>query len=306
MTLVSTAAPNGLQDLVGYRLDGELPGALEATINTGVDSNGNLLPDGAIDPWYTIVSSPDGTGPAAYVTLQNGWPLPSAWIPDGPNSKWISPTADQSYYSSYGQYDYQTTMDLTGYDWTTAMLTGQISVDDPLVDILVDGVSTGITDQGHEFGSFTPYTVGSSFFHPGVNTIDFLVVNLGGPTGLRNEMTLTTAPAPGTTIPPEQSGNGIPGGDFFVDFVIDASTRALPTPLVDLPPAGAQLQQTPYATSGTITAAGDTDDFTITLIAGQKATVEVTAGPGLIPIMTLLDPNGDEVGTADDGYGGWQ
>ena len=29
-------------------------------------------------------------------------------------------------------------------------------------------------------------------------------------------------------------------------------TRALPTPLVDLPPAGAQVQQTPYARSGAI------------------------------------------------------
>ena len=67
------------------------------------------------------------------------------------------------------------------------------------------------------------------------------------------------------------TGNGLEGGDFVVNFVTDADTRALPTPLVDLPPSGAQVQQTPYATSGAITTAGDTDDFTITLNAGQKA-----------------------------------
>ncbi len=57
--------------------------------------------------------------------------------------------------------------------------------------------------------------------------------------------------ASGWPIGPNATGNGIEGGDFIVKFATDADTRALPTPFVDLPPAGAQVQQTPYATSGT-------------------------------------------------------
>ena len=222
LTLFSGDAPNGFQDLPGFRLDGEVPGALQTTSNTGADSNGNLLADGDIDPSYTIVSSPDGTGPATYVTFQNAFPF-GYWMPDGPDSKWISPTAEQSSYDSYGQYDYQTTVDLTGYDAATAVLTGRVSQDDILVDILVNGVSTGISDQSNLFYQFTPYRIGGTFFQPGLNTIDFLVFNSGGgPTGLRNEMTLVAAPISGPTVPPDPSGDGLPGGNFFVDFTIDA------------------------------------------------------------------------------------
>jgi hypothetical protein len=282
--------PNGFRDLLGNAFDGE-PVGFVLRDNTGVDSSGKLLPDGAIDPHYTIVSSPDGTGPAAYVTM-NGGP----WFAGGPTSKWISPAAEQSNFSSNGQYDYQTTVDLTGADLTNAVLTGQVSADEYLVDILVDGVSTGITAP-NQFFSYSTYTIGSSFFHAGVNTLDFLVFNTGGATGLRNEMALT-APTSGSTIPPQQSGNGIPGGNYYVDFITDAPTSALPTPLTPLPPVAAQVAETPMPTSGVIAPAVDTDEFTISLEAGQKATVDVTASPGLIATAAMIDPNGVVVGTA--------
>src|SRR5262249_24613852 len=78
---------------------------------------------------------------------------------------------------------------------STAALTGQEATDDYLTDILVNGVSTGIREQTNVFYSATPYTIGASFFHAGVNRIDFLVFNTGsgpgGPTGFRNEMSVT-------------------------------------------------------------------------------------------------------------------
>ena len=52
-------------------------------------------------------------------------------------------------------------------------------------------------------------------------------------------------------IPPNESGDGDEGGNFFVDFATDAGTQALPTPLVAVNPLGSLIYQTPYDTTGT-------------------------------------------------------
>jgi hypothetical protein len=72
--------------------------------NTGVDSGGNLLPDGAIDPHYTLVASDDPhfQGPNAF-TLSKGFAL--GWMPEGPFSRWIGPAADQTVVEGEGFYD---------------------------------------------------------------------------------------------------------------------------------------------------------------------------------------------------------
>ena len=70
--------------------------------NTGVDSCGNLLPDKSADPHYSV-----GGGPA-YVVINGVFPLDGNWLPDGPSSKWIAPSAT----GAGGQgttFDYRTT-----------------------------------------------------------------------------------------------------------------------------------------------------------------------------------------------------
>jgi hypothetical protein len=281
-----TTNPNGFRDLVGNAFDGEQVGFV-ASDNTGVDSSGNLLPDGAIDPQYTIVSSPDGTGPAAYVTLQNSL---GEWFGDSATSKWISPAADQSGFNSQGLYDYETTVDITGSP-ANAVLTGRIATDDSLVNILVDGASTGIAALGNHQGAFMPYTIGSSFFHAGVNTIDFLVYNDFGPTGLRNEMTLTAATS-GSTIPPNQSGDGIPGGNYNVDFGLTVGTTAFPVPLQPVAPLGSLVYQ--GSTSSIITTPTDVDTFTLDVNANETITVADTSST-LQGEIEVVDPNSNTI-----------
>ncbi len=83
-------------------------------------------------------------------------------------------------------------------------------------------------------------------------------------------------------IPSNESGNGVEGGDFFVDFITDAGTQALPVPLVAVDPVGSLIYQSPFDANGVIAFAGDTDEFTIDLDAGQTVTVLVDAvSPGL-------------------------
>jgi regulation of enolase protein 1 (concanavalin A-like superfamily) len=182
---------------------GLLPSGGRPTVfNTGVDANGNALAVGSVDPNYTLVSSPDASnpGPQAYVYDTSSLP----YVPDSPNAAWISSAPEPSGSQAAGVYDYQTTVDLTNFDAKTAILSGYLSTDNELRDILVNGVSTGInngTTDTSQFTSYTPYYI-TAGFHPGINTLDFLVNNDGGPTGLLNAMTMTASPlVPSNRLP---------------------------------------------------------------------------------------------------------
>jgi hypothetical protein len=76
-------------------------------------------------------------------------------------------------------------LDLTGQDLKTLVLSGGWAVDNSASDILVNGVSSGLTCAG--FGAYTPLLIRSNLV-AGVNTFDFLVNNAPAtpnPTGLR-------------------------------------------------------------------------------------------------------------------------
>lgn len=158
--------------------------------NTGVDNSGNLLPAGNTDPHYSLVVNPDGSGSTSFVVVNNGFPLGCCWFADGPNSQWIAP---QSLYFTFsgdavGIFDYQTTFNVTG-DPSKATLSGQWATDNEGIDILINGQSTGNTIPAPNqvgFASFTPFTINGGFV-AGTNTLDFIVHNDGGPTGLRVE-----------------------------------------------------------------------------------------------------------------------
>jgi subtilisin family serine protease len=91
-------------------------------------------------------------------------------------------------------------------------------------------------------------------------------------------------------IPPNESGDGFEGGDFFVNFSIDLGTQALPVPLVPVNPLGSLIYQSPFTSTGTAVFAGDTDDFTIDLDAGQTISVLVGALSAAVqPTVDVFD-----------------
>jgi len=125
--------------------------------NSGVDNARQLLANGAIDPHYRLVQSSDPTapGPSAFVVTDTLFPIVTGpWLASGPTSKWIGPMANQSTGNQVGNYTYRTTFDLTGLDPTTAVLTGRWTSDNGGVDILINGVGTGISYDGN-FGAFS-------------------------------------------------------------------------------------------------------------------------------------------------------
>lgn len=162
--------------------------------NTGVNNFGALVEGGTVDLHYQLLSTPDpeNPGPAAYV-LYDGWPVESGvYMLNGPNSKWISsklidPVARGG--SPGGAYIYRTTFILDTTDPTVAILNGKAAVDNEIVDILINGVSTGIRFGG--FGQFTSFQITNGFI-AGINTLDFVVTNIvttgNNPEALRVEL----------------------------------------------------------------------------------------------------------------------
>ena len=160
--------------------------------STGVDDNRDLAGAGTDDVHWTIQQSPDQSqvGQQAYV-------LPAAW-PIGPNgpwagedsnsdSQWITAGPYGGSSAMPGDYVYSTTFDLTGYDLSTVTIDGKWASDNDGQDILVNGQSTGNTTPFEDF-QFHNFSISTSLFVAGVNTIGFKVHNGGpdfNPTGLR-------------------------------------------------------------------------------------------------------------------------
>jgi hypothetical protein len=190
----ASANPTGLRVEISGTATPVSSGSPIGIYNTGVTASNLLAADFTADPHYTLIASADtgAPGPATYVVNSNVWPI-GAWLPDGPNSKWISPSADERKGNAQGTYTYRTTFDLTGFNPTTAALSGQFAADNSSI-INLNGVAVGISSS--DFSAFTPFTISTGFI-AGLNTLDFVVTNapytLANPTGLRVEVSGTAS-----------------------------------------------------------------------------------------------------------------
>src|SRR5437867_218872 len=100
--------------------------------NTGVGTNGALLANGAVDPHYRLVQSadPSAPGPNAFVVNDTLFPIVAGpWLASGPSSKWIGPQSNQSTGNQPGDYTYRLTLDLTGFEPSTAVISGRWTSD---------------------------------------------------------------------------------------------------------------------------------------------------------------------------------
>ncbi len=148
------------------------------------------------DNQYKITSDTTGeiVAPAqAFVvtSVANGWTSVSG-------ASWIAPAADQSNGTQGGapiaDTTYETKFDLTGFDPATAVLNLSIAADD-WVDISLNGVNVfSHPNTAMYFGTVS--AVINSNFVAGVNTLDFFVHSIGGPSGLDVNITGTADPVP--------------------------------------------------------------------------------------------------------------
>lgn len=177
--------------------------------NTGVDSAGIVLADGATDPHYQLIESAEAPFSSAcllcaYVVDQNGWPVGGGvWAADTSSSKWIAPKPDESMAAGsdgVGTYEYQTTFDLTGLIPSTAQIAGVWTSDNGGIEILLNGVEVSGATLNDYHTLNNPFSITAGFV-AGLNTLDFVVANdpggaEGNPTGVRAELSGTADPVP--------------------------------------------------------------------------------------------------------------
>ncbi|MFO1512611.1 MAG: lamin tail domain-containing protein, partial [Verrucomicrobiota bacterium] len=186
------------------------PGCLTAApipglFNSGVNTNGALLAPGSVDPHYRLIQSPDPSfpGPNAIV-LNDSYPI-GAWLPNGPNSKWVAPKEDESGGNSDGDYTYRIVFDLTGLDPTTAIINGVWTSDNNGIALRLNDITTGFANDGN-FGALNSSFTITNGFVDGTNTLDFVLNNApcgcANPTGLRVELNGTANPLPPPGTPP--------------------------------------------------------------------------------------------------------
>jgi hypothetical protein len=194
-------------------------GPITGLFNTGVDGSGTPLADGTIgDPHYSLVSVPSGTKEILVLRAKGGYPIPP-WVGDDNISAWIGPNnsgingTDRTGDSPSGSFDYRTTFDLNGLNPSTASISGQWSMDNEGVDILINSVPTGNSSPSDtSFTSFHSFSISSGFV-AGSNTLDFIVHNDASWTGLRVEMTGTANPA--ASVVPEPTTLTLMGIGLF-------------------------------------------------------------------------------------------
>lgn len=176
--------------------------------NSGVNSGGANWGAGAgattgngADPHWTLV------GGTAYNGGTNGsYPI-GPWLSEDNSSRWLTPTGNAGDGVAAIAYTYRLTFDLTGFNPATASFSGRGAADDG-GQLFLNGASIG------SIGNFTGWTSFSanSGFIAGVNTLDFVSTNGGGPAGARIEFSASNV---GGAVPEPASWALMVGGFGF-------------------------------------------------------------------------------------------
>jgi hypothetical protein len=163
---------------------------ISGLFSTGVDGAGAALGNGATDTHYSIVS------PAQQGIVINQASIPGSWVANSLTSRWIWETAAGTPISV--DRTFRTTFDLTGLDAATASIAGGWSTDNSGLDILINGISTSQTCGG--FSAVCGFSVASGFLS-GINTLDFVVRDVGGIAGFLVSSLNGTADESATEVP---------------------------------------------------------------------------------------------------------
>lgn len=140
-----------------------------------VFSTGQGLNSGDTDPNYSVIVSIDpGDLPTPFpaVVTRHSYGVGFDYVTSG----FIT---NRESVVSAGSYSFATTFDLTGFDENTASLSLQLQADEYVTNILLNGVSTGLT-AGFTIGFYQPPLTIDAGFVSGLNTLVFVVSNNGG------------------------------------------------------------------------------------------------------------------------------
>jgi hypothetical protein len=162
--------------------------------STGLDANGALGAGNIPDPHWSLHRSSDPAylGPAAMIFEINN-PLQfvsdGQWATTNDYSMWIAPGGNSGGYLvpvAGGSYTYRTRFLLDTVAPATLTLQANLAADTSITDIQINGHSTGVTwNRPALYWDMGVLFTNSSFFVPGINTLDVIVSNPNDAAGLR-------------------------------------------------------------------------------------------------------------------------
>ena len=142
--------------------------------NTGVDNSGNQLSGGSSDPHYMLRQVTSGTfvgdsnwAPAVAMGASIIWP---EWSKPA-DARWIYIADAANLGQDWGTYEFKTTFDLTGYDPSTAVLSGNWALDQ-YGSMSLNGSLIATLPDGNWNSHLNPFTINSGFA-AGINTLTF-------------------------------------------------------------------------------------------------------------------------------------
>jgi hypothetical protein len=171
-------------------LSDRVEAVLVKNLSTGVnDATGLTLTPGTADSNWIIGSG--GTGGLIGQVPIVPTTIPTTYLPESAStsSSWIAVNtgvAAEGIAANVGTFEFQTTVNLTGYDPATAYISSlSYAADNELINITVNGVSVyneaavDFTEQFHSFAALSP-SLGAGLFQSGLNVIAFEVFNAPG------------------------------------------------------------------------------------------------------------------------------
>jgi hypothetical protein len=170
----------------------------------GLVNTGAGLGDGANDPVWSILSPSQ----QAVVIASSSVPV-GQWVANDLVSRWIweTPTAEPINVTR----TFRISFDLTGFNAATASINGRWTTDNTGLDILINGVGTTQTSADYTF--WTNFAINGGFVS-GVNTLDFVVNDVGISSGFRAEILSSNADALESATP-EPAALALCGGGLL-------------------------------------------------------------------------------------------
>ena len=158
--------------------DPTAPRVIANLYNTGVDDARQVLGDSIEDPHYKLKTYPGATEIRGVTTPNKEFPN---WVANTKTARWIGPNTAFAV-GPVGDYSYTTTFTLPRC--SEALIVGELSADDRITDILINGVSLGNPLPLSSWTTISKLSISKGFV-VGTNTIEFKLHNSHGPTGLR-------------------------------------------------------------------------------------------------------------------------
>lgn len=155
-------------------------------VSSGMEDHNTPLSLGSRDPHFVVV---ENDYQQAFVIN----PPSSTWIQNDENSQWIWENANGEPVNVIRTF--RTSFDLTGFDYSTTKINMHVGADNSLLDVHLNGNSVDISLDDPAFTTLQSFSI-TEGFQSGINSLDFVVQDIGEISGFRVDLSGFARPMP--------------------------------------------------------------------------------------------------------------